>query len=393
MKFLRIIALGATFLLPLMSLGCGGGGSEQAQARPAPPPLPVPVPFINATPIMDMTGADNYLSFPGGLYENSSNLVPSDHDLAGKAILNQIQPLDQNGLPDPNGKIVFAGLGMSNVFYEFSYFLTQLPGDSRVNQTTMVPINGAQIGVTACFWAVTTGVPNCDPKAPEPKEFCPNATSANPYDVVRDCFLTPVGLTEAQVQIAWIKQADKDPAPNGLHSLCDPTRPGCVNDDTTDALHYERLLGDILRACRVRYPNLRMVFMSSRIYGGYAIIALNPEPFAYENGFAVKWAIQAQIDQARGNGTDPIAGDLGYGTGIDGAAPWVAWGPYLWADGIHPRSDGLVWCNGQAGTPCNGEKDFRSEDGTHPTDAADAKVYDLWLNYFLNSPYTSWFRP
>jgi len=336
---------------------------------------------------MDMTAGQTYLGSSGGLYENSSDTVPSDHDAAGLAAKAQVQPLAANGAPSANGKVVFLGFGMSHVYYEFGDFLTTIQNDSKVNHTSMVAINGGQLGMTACYWATPTGVPNCDP--PEPDHPCVAATN-NAYDIVRDCYLTPAGVTEAQVQVAWLKQADKEPVVNGLRSLCDSAKPSCTNDDLTDALHYERLLGDILRAAKIRYPNLRQVFISSRSYGGYATIPLNPEPFAYENGFAVKWLIQAQIDQARNHTIDPVAGDLDY---ANTTAPWVAWGPYLWANGTHARSDGLIWCNGQAGPPCNGEADFRSDDHTHPSPEGEAKVTALLLKYFLNSPYTPWFRP
>ena len=35
------------------------------------------------------------------------------------------------------------------------------------------------------------------------------------------------------------------------------------------------------------------VYLSSRIYGGWAKVRLNPEPYAYESNFAVKWLARA----------------------------------------------------------------------------------------------------
>jgi hypothetical protein len=136
-------------------------------------------------------------------------------------------------------------------------------------------------------------------------------------------------------------------------------------------------LGEIVRALSTRYPNLKMVFLSSQIYGGYASTPLNPEPYAYESGFAVKWLVEAQINQMDGQGIDSQAGDLDYGA----TTPWLAWGPYFWADGLIPRSDGLTWeCNDLAA------------DGTHPSGAGRLKVSGLLLDFFLNSPFSQpWF--
>ena len=57
---------------------------------------------------------------------------------------------------------------------------------------------------------------------------------------------------------------------------------------------------------------------------------MNPEPYAYESGFSMKWLIEAQINQMETGVIDPDAGDLDYDSGV---APWLAWGTYLWADG------------------------------------------------------------
>jgi hypothetical protein len=75
----------------------------------------------------------------------------------------------------------------------------------------------------------------------------------------------------------------------------------------------------------------------------------------------------------------------------NGTAPWIAWGPYFWAAGPVPRSDGLVWCDGTVtpNPPCNGALDF-GPDGEHPTNTV--KQTNMLMTFFLNSPYSApWF--
>ena len=56
-------------------------------------------------------------------------------------------------------------------------------------------------------------------------------------------------------------------------------------------------------------------------------------------------------------------------------APWIAWGPYLWADGLRGRSDGLVWA-------C---ADFM-EDGVHPSASGRDKVAKMLLDFLHTDP-------
>src|SRR5262249_6206695 len=127
------------------------------------------------------------------------------------------------------------------------------------------------------------------------------------------------------------------------------------------------------------YPNLALVFISSRIYGGYGSAATgsaNPEPFAYEGGFTVKWLVNAQIQQRRTGRLDPLAGDLS-----SSKAPWIGWGPYLWANGTLPRSDGLPW-------PIT---DFEA-DRLPPNTAGETKAGGLLLTFFKTQTMTKcWF--
>ena len=360
-------------------------------------------------PLMDMT-TQNYLGFEGGLYENTCSTPPCDapppdHDAAGTAAAAAITPLDQNGNSSSKGAIVFLGIGMSNATLEFSAFVNATASSQNVNHSTLAVLDGAYGSVTACPWTVENG----DTTATCP-EYTGGVPSKNQYDRVRDTVLAtatsapsaPSGcgappaapcLTEKQVQVLWIKNANPSPALHGLASLF-PFTDNCAGEIgavavPVEACNYEWQLGETIRAAKARYPNLQQIFISTRIYAGYASVPLNPEPYAYEYGFSAKWLIQAQIDQIRNQTVDPVAGDLNY---TNGTAAWTAWGPYLWAYGTTPRSDQLIWCNGQSGSPCNGENDFQS-DGTHPNTASGVpKVVNLMMKFFSTSPYTPvWF--
>jgi uncharacterized protein YjdB len=342
----------------------------------------------NAVPVdlMDMTPSQNYLGFAGGLYENG-NTVPAGHNVDGITAGAAVQPLNQNGKPSTNGAIVFLGIGMSNATEEFSAFINAAATTAGVNPTLAME-DGATGAATACYWTVATG---------ETGGACPDAEGVllqNQYDRVQTSVLAtatgapsaPAGcgaapatpcLTEAQVQVLWIKNANPRPGVSNERTLCDATVSGCVNNIDTEAINYESQLGQIVRAAKSRYPNLQQVFISSRIYAGYATVGLSPEPYAYEYGFSVKWLIEAQVVQEENGTVDPIAGDMSY---TDGTAAWTAWGWYIWADGQTARSDGLVWL----------ATDFQS-DGTHPDAQGATKVVNQLMGFFTTSPYTPWF--
>lgn len=298
---------------------------------------------VGLIPINDL-GTGAYLGqYAGGLYLNGSNFMPAGHARIGRGRAVSVRPLDASGSPHPEGRIVFMSIGMSNTAQEFSQFMTVAQGDSELWHNRLTILNGASGGQTAGTW-----------DSPD---------DAN-YNRVRDQILTPRGLSELQVQALWVKVANAGPTVR-------------LPNSNADAFNLLRQMGSIARALKVRYPNARVVFFSSRIYAGYADTTLNPEPYAYESGFAVKWLIEAQMRQMQSGQIDPTAGDLNHNT----VAPWIAWGPYLWADGLTPRSDGLTY-----------ECLDLNNDGTHPSPQGRRKVAQLLMDFLKSSPHSSsWF--
>lgn len=335
-----------TLTAAALVLGCGSDSGTGLE--------PSPGSSHRRVALIDM-GTASYLGVSGSLYPGG-NALPPAHAAAGRARAAAIEPLDREGRPNSGGAYVLLSIGMSNTTQEFCSagsdspcspwsFTGRAAADPEVNHRDLRIVNGAAGGKTSIFWDAPT-----DPD----------------YDRVRDLRLSPQGLSERQVQMVWLKLANPRPTislPSGQ----------------ADAYTLVAQMGSVVRALASRYPNLRQVFVSSRIYGGYANTDLNPEPYAYESGLAVKWLIEAQIRQmaAAGRPADPRAGDLNY----DGTAPWIAWGPYLWADGLNARSDGLTWERG----------DFDA-DGTHPSTSGETKVGRLLLAFFKESRETRcWF--
>ncbi len=293
------------------------------------------------TPLVPLTdlGTGTFLGQAGGLYPNGSNVRPVGHDAAGLALAQAVQPLDASGNPDPNGKIGMLSIGMSETRLEFQQFVTEAMQDPSVNPKLVV-LNGSIDQIVASRWAnPTDGV----------------------WNSVFNFFLPQAGVTTSQVQVAWVKDADNFKNSNF----------------PSNTLQSQADLESIAQNLHAFFPNLKLAYFTSRIYGGYAngrLANVNYEPYAYETGWAVKNAI---ADQINGNANLNYNPDLG-----PVYAPWMAWGPYDWANGMLARTDGLVWS-------C---QDIQN-DGIHPSvPAGSQKDANQLMNFFkTDSTTTPWF--
>lgn len=328
------------------------GGAGQSACDPADPQVA----------LIDL-GTDTYKSFDGGLYAGGSNDRPAAHEAAGRAIAESIVPLDTQGNPQANGRVVLISIGFSNMTQEwaigavgepastaltFTAKATALQATGIVNPRVLI-VDGAQGGQTATAWGAT-----------------PPNMQAPPWSVALNR-LAQRGSSRFQMQIACVKTAHGNPnqciAPDG--------------SSTGDAGLLAADFAGIARNLKIVFPNIRLAYFCSRTYGGYALTGLNPEPFAFEQAFGVKWMIQSQI------AADGAYGDLNFDPGGGPVvSPWLAWGPYLWANGLTPNGQGLSWA----------PDDFRPDDRTHPSGSGVDKAADVMLHFFLSDTTTRpWF--
>lgn len=280
------------------------------------------------TPLTEL-GTGNYKGESGGLYGAGKNEPPAIHLAAALKAATKIVPLDAKGQPAADGRIGLLSVGMSNTSQEFSTWVRRVREDRQVSPKVVV-IDGAQGGRTSIRWADANS------------DVWPEL----------DRRLAAAGITAPQVQVIWMKQAEGGPARLGEF----PKHAQLLKDNLVKSLVN----------LHEHFPNLRLIYLSSRIYAGYATTSLNPEPYAYESAFAMRWLIQDQIA-----GKLPLR-DL----------PVLLWGPYLWADGATPRkTDHLAY------EPADFERD-----GTHPSSTGRAKVAEQLSAFFKSNVTTKpWF--
>ena len=284
-------------------------------------------------PLCDMTAQDRHKGEDGGLYGGGRNEPPKAHAEAAKAEAERIHPLDAEGKPSAGGKVVLVSIGMSNTTQEFSKFMQVARGAAKCTI-----VDGAQGGQAAIQW---------------------DTPEARPWGELEKR-LTAAGVGAKQVQIAWIKQA--------------LIQQGQFGPFPAHAKKLQEEMGKIVRIAKAKFPNLRIAYLSSRIYAGYAKSQLNPEPYAYEGAYSMRWLIQDQIKGEKELNFDSSKGDV--------KAPLLLWGPYLWGDGVNARKcDGVVWKEADLG-----------RDGTHPSDTGRDKVAQMLLKFLKGDPYAkAWF--
>jgi hypothetical protein len=276
------------------------------------------------TPLDDLGARPYAWGHFGGLYETGANTMPADHLADGLTAAARVRSLDSSGQPSPGGRIVFLTIGTRTTSRAFcndtgqtcepGSFVATAAAASNLNPA-LVFVNGSLLEVP---WESEQWMWDTDPR----------------YDTVRDARLAAAGVTEAQVQVAWVELAEEEVGRS-------------LPYQDSNAYRHKKHLGSMMRAMKARYPNLQIVYLSSAVYGGYATTGWAREPYAYESGFAPRWLILQQIDQERsGFLTDTRIGRLEYSRGTAG---WLAWGPYLWANGTTPRGDGLTWARADFG--------------------------------------------
>jgi hypothetical protein len=260
--------------------------------------------------------------------EQITHPIALDRMTRGMRYHSQSGSLVENGLPvvtTVDGRIVIVAISMSNGFMEMNRFIELYAQHPEVHPR-MALVNCARGGHALERWL----------SMPSLWEDCRERIVA-------------AGFSPEQVRVVWAKNANQD-TQHG-RTLPDP------NADYHDLV---RNIAALSQRIAQELPSVQAVFHSSRIYGRYANAAARGEPLSYEGGFAVNEVIRRQ---KRGELT---------------GAPWVGWGPYLWADGVEPNASGLIWLRA----------DFQA-DGVHPSATGQAKVAHALHRHFRQF---DWYR-
>jgi hypothetical protein len=269
-----------------------------------------------------------------------------------------VRPLDRDGKPSAGGKIVLLTIGFSNTLQCSKGFLDAARDDKDINPQVVL-VNGAQGGRSAFM------IQNPDDGSIGEqywKEWVAGKLKA-------------ADVTAAQVQVIWLKETDAALGAGvlkmlGVKDYEPPTKQGFPRGARTLQGELEKIVQALPRL----YPNVKLVYVSSRSFGGWAKREGNTEPFSYETGYAVKWLIEKQLTGEAALSFDSARGPV--------KAPWLSWGPYLWANGERKRGDGFSYRLDE----------YREDDRMHHSADGIKKMGRVLLQFFKTDTTTkAWF--
>lgn len=284
--------------------------------------------MIDLTRILPLSDTRALLTggYYGGLYPDGNNVPCGMYEQYRCAAAANVLPRNPKGVPDPDGQIGFLCIGMSNAGLYFRGFTDELLKTATVHPAIRF-VHAAKEGRD-----IRHIVHDND-------EYWTHV-----QDAIRNA-----GLTSAQIQVVWLMQTV-----HGAALLHDP-------GEMYISWLADRYM-DVVTLLWSRFPNLQLLYSSGREYGGYNPPGQgNPEPYAWYTGIAWKELIRRHQS-----------------TLVHGGR-WIGWAGYFWANGIHPRGDGLCWSRA----------DFQ-EDGVHPSSTGIAKAGRIMLDHFLLGEGKGW---
>lgn len=222
-----------------------------------------------------------YKNQGGGLYKSNTNSPQLTHRILIQKQLQLIKPLGTTGVSDPDGKIGFIYLGDPYTQGEFTALADFLEGNAQVNPA-LVLMDSAQEPFDASYWE----------------------KSLNAWEVM-NTKVEDAGITAKQVQILWINLSM-----------------GKISGDfDSDMDSQTELLEQVVKTGLIKYPNIKIVYLSSPRYAGRSRVADYQEPNSYEAAFAVRELINKQE-----------RGELKFRENLSllDSEPALLWGPYIW---------------------------------------------------------------
>lgn len=292
-------------------------------------------------PLTDM-GTTKYGPFRGGLYPNFMVDMPESHLNKGKALSNAMVPLDGEGNVDwESGSLLVIGMGGSTASNAYNTMVDTLREWDYVGINPCMKLKGLFYGGKDLTVMIDT-------------------TSTDYWDYLQEK-IDARGETWDNIQVVWMQTHSELPIFDSILYI-----KTMVEQYTT-----------LLQRIQDSMANVKQVYLTGFHYTGYThpshdLYDALAEPKAYWGNLAIKVLIERQI-----------AGDPALAfEGPNKKVPWIAWGPYWWADGTNPRAyDGLTWS-------CEEYRDDDTGGGFHLDDIGKAKEALMFIDFLATNEVT-----